>query len=309
MADEHQRAEGRGRGRPIKLQAETEQAAELAMWLQQVTKGWYARRLAERFPYSETKRADFRWGKELILDWLLEQVVQALVREPQLRRLELAKGRALLEAAEKAAARKLPAQVRHLPATDLQARLEKAQHGQEEVLQTLNHAMVLLLVLMNAQRQLTEEYEALEEQARRDQHHIYQLRLDLAREHLRQARAVREKAEDTHLASHARAELYRRLLRQDDRKSLPLEHAPAFGWLRAAVVRPYGAGRRADSCRYWAGRSSSLLPWGSCSGPGGGERGADFGGGRHRQRRPVRADRGPVTRGRREIVEECVHHR
>lgn len=222
MAGERKGGEGRSRGRPIKVQAETQQAAELAEWLQQVTKGWDARKLAERFPYSKTKWADFRRGKELIPDWLLEQVVQALVREPQLRRLELAKGRALLEAAEKAAAGKLPAQVRHLPVTDLQARLEEAQRGQEEALQKLNDAMALILVLMNAQRRLTEEYEALEEQARRDQRRIYQLRHDLARERLRQARALGEKAENLHLESHALAEVYRRLLRQEDRKSLPL---------------------------------------------------------------------------------------
>ncbi|MFF0087987.1 hypothetical protein ACFYR1_51605 [Streptomyces canus] len=220
---------GRGRGRPTTLRAETEEDAALARWLEKLTAGMTIRQLSERFPYNKTKWAEFRNGTKRIPDWLLKQLVSELIREPRMREKKLAEGLRLLEHAEQAAAGKLPAAVRQLPEQELLVRLDEARQGQIDAQKTLLGTMQLVMMLLNVVHNLTTQYEAMQQQyqALEDQNaahrrRLYETRLQLAEQHLAEARNARSEAEDVHLAAYSQSELYRRLLGPSHRQTAPL---------------------------------------------------------------------------------------
>jgi len=72
------------------------------VWVSAVTKDLTLRELEERFKYGRTQWGQFRKGSKVLPSWLVDDLVQQLVK-PQARQVQLELGRRLQRAAEQAA--------------------------------------------------------------------------------------------------------------------------------------------------------------------------------------------------------------
>ncbi|MEU9705818.1 hypothetical protein [Streptomyces sp. NPDC047981] len=88
------------------LRGRTEEANALAVWIRKITAGVQVRVLAETFPYSKSVWSEYRNGAKLIPEQLLDDVVDKLVADTELRERQRAEGRRLLDAAQKAVRRR-----------------------------------------------------------------------------------------------------------------------------------------------------------------------------------------------------------
>ncbi|MGD3111481.1 hypothetical protein [Streptomyces sp. YGL11-2] len=134
------------------MDGDTPQAQELAQWLRKLTHGLGQRDLEKRFAYGKTTWGEFLMGRKLIPSWLLEDVVNALVREPRARQSQLRRGGELLRAAEKAALEKTAALEEEKPAsgseTQLLIRLDEARKGQLQAQETLLSTTQIIYTLL-----------------------------------------------------------------------------------------------------------------------------------------------------------------
>ncbi|NDU72247.1 hypothetical protein GWI34_06360 [Actinomadura sp. DSM 109109] len=229
--------ERRNRGRPPQLRAETEEAAALVEFLRKVTAGVTVREVAERVPrYKRTQWARFLNGSELIPRYLLEQLVEELVREPRLRKVRLEQGLKLLEAAERAAAGRLSAAEMRLPERELRRRLDEAQRGmieaQRQLLDMTRLVSGLVVLTASLQRRCA-ELERRRPPAPGTEIVQYQRRLEVAERNLAEARDRRQEAEALRTAALQRAERYRHALEQELGASVAASGAgtEAFGVL------------------------------------------------------------------------------
>ncbi|MGW1641481.1 hypothetical protein [Streptomyces lavendulae] len=216
-----------GAGRPKgPLQGETPQAEELALWLSRLTKSLSLRELEEGFDYGRTQWGQFRRGEKLIPLWLLEKVVRTLVAEPRRQQMLLDEGRGLLDAAEAAAAGRLPTPSGPPgPQTSgtLQLRLDDARRGQMKAERTLFQVSQLVMMLLTMVGSLQERCQTLEEAQRATVREapgdgvVKELeetrqRLVQAEAQLEQARREREDAEEIRLGAHLLAAQHEREL-------------------------------------------------------------------------------------------------
>ncbi|WP_433461951.1 hypothetical protein [Spirillospora sp. CA-128828] len=207
------------RGRPPKLRAETEEAAELVEFLRKLTSGVTVREVVERVPpYKRTQWARFLNGSELIPRYLLEQLVHELVPEPRLRQLRLEQGLELLDQAERAAAGKLSALEMGLPERELRRRLEQAQRSmidaQQQLLNMTRLVSGLVLLTVSLQRRCA-DLERRQPPAPGAELVQYEKRLRTAEANLAAARDRQQEAESLRVAALQRAERYRQALEQE----------------------------------------------------------------------------------------------
>ena len=210
---------GRPRGR---AKGTTVEANALAEWLQRLTAGLTLEQLSEQLPYGKSKWGRYLNGQDLVPDWLLEKAVAQRVREPKLRSLRLAEGRALLQAAEEAAHKPVPEKRPEATLAELSLRLDEARKGQLEAQATLFNANHLVGVLLATVATLQKRCAVLEDE--RDQAHqlakaAYQdhlhqsaSRLATAERMLEEARRERADAEEIRLAAQRVSERYERAL-------------------------------------------------------------------------------------------------
>ncbi len=202
-------------GRPLQMQAKSPEAAELAGWLQQLTEGLTIRDLAQRFDYNKTKWARFRNGSDILPRWLLEQLVNALIEDPQAQHDAPVQGRALHDRAQRAeptARQPLPA----LSTTELRARLAEARRVQAEAHQTLAGTLQLVMMLGTLATQLDARRQQLEQRLHDGQAQLYRWYQDRAENQLARARTERDDAEDLRMAASVQTERYRHALNSED---------------------------------------------------------------------------------------------
>jgi len=198
------------RGRPVRFQAETAQAEELARWLYGLTQSLSARELADRYEYNKTTWARFRNGSDLIPSWLLKKVVHDQVREPVLRQQMMDKGARLLEQAEQAQAGTLSAPQEPTDAA-LRSRLEEAREAEHKAHRTLMAMTQLVLYLVGVNAALQARCQQLSQQADQETMSL-RLRLSRLEGQLEEARRGRDEAENMRREIHLAAESYRQTL-------------------------------------------------------------------------------------------------
>ncbi|WP_328947358.1 hypothetical protein OG259_41360 (plasmid) [Streptomyces sp. NBC_00250] len=210
------------------LRGRTEEAnAPAVTWLRKVTAGVQVRVLAETFPYSKSVWSEYRNGAKLIPEQLLNDVVDTLVSDTEMRERQRAEGRRLLEAAQKAvrrpAARPAPQASPGIPdrpsmpagVGEVLLRLDDARLQQIEAMRKLadsekrcSQLQEMVSVLQNQCAQLTEERDharleahgAHELQAALEQSEMYR---EQAEGQLRHARKATEQAFELRLAAEA----------------------------------------------------------------------------------------------------------
>ncbi|GLZ02573.1 hypothetical protein Acsp03_00400 [Actinomadura sp. NBRC 104412] len=212
----------RRRGRPPTIRVETDEAAALVEFLQELTKDWSVRRIADVIGrYSKTTWAKFLNGSELIPPYLLEQLVAKVVPEPRLRQERLKRGLELLDKAERAAAGKPAPHEMSLPERELRRRLEQSQHGMIEAQQQLLKMTKLasgLAILVSKLQLRCDDLEKAQRRTRRDlseQRQQFEQRLQIAEQHLAEAHQRQQEAEALRLETLQRVERYRLALAQE----------------------------------------------------------------------------------------------
>lgn len=216
-------------GRPMsELRGRTEEANALATWLRKVTAGVQVRVLAETFPYSKSVWSEYRNGAKLIPEQLLNDVVDTLVSDMEMRDRQRTEGLRLLQAAQKAvrpptarpapqAPPGMPDRAASMPAGvgEVLLRLDDARLQQIEAMRKLadsekrcTQLQEMVSVLQNQCAQLTEE----RDHARLEAHGAHELQAALeqsekyreqAEGQLRHARKATEQAFELRLAAEA----------------------------------------------------------------------------------------------------------
>ncbi|MFI1205652.1 hypothetical protein ACH4VR_40580 [Streptomyces sp. NPDC020883] len=212
------------------MDGDTPQAQELATWLRKLTHGLGQRDLEKKFAYGKTTWGEFLMGRKLIPSWLLEDLVNALVREPRARQRQLQRGQELLRAAEKAALEKTVLKEEE-PAsgseTQLRIRLDEARQGQLQAQETLLSTTQIIYTLLAVVASLRERCAVLEKErdrlAERIPATVAEVQQQLAESErrladtetrLERARREREEAEELRIEAQLIAQKHRRALEQ-----------------------------------------------------------------------------------------------
>ncbi|MDQ1024704.1 outer membrane protein assembly factor BamB [Streptomyces umbrinus] len=242
-------------GQPPKpLDGDTPQANELAAWLRKLTYPLTVRQLEERFTFGRSQWSEFRRGRKLIPSYLLEELVNDLVREPRLRETTRAEGRRRLAAAEQAAMGKaqLPPPKDRGPALELHIRLDDARKGQLQAQETVMFMSQLIFRLLGLMAELNKQCRILEEQRDRATdkartevlaeigQHLVELkqRNRQADERVARARRKREEAEQIRVAAQQLAEQYRRALEAFQQRTTDGEPEPPDAEPESSPVVP-----------------------------------------------------------------------
>lgn len=209
---------GRGADKMVSpLNGGTQEADALAHWLCGVTKGWTTRQLAAQFRYGRNQWSEFRKGTKLIPSYLLQDLLTALIKSPQLRQLQLQKGTELLEAAE-AAARARSVGAAEKPtgtALELQLRLDDARQGEIAAKDALHGTSRLVSMLLGMVSSLDQRCKELERgrqgeafQGMQDELAKTTALLNLTNDRLNEAQRERTEAEELRLIAEQRAAQY-----------------------------------------------------------------------------------------------------
>ncbi|GGP82289.1 hypothetical protein [Streptomyces melanogenes] len=232
------------------LNGGTPQAEELARWLRELTGELTVRQLAERFPFGRNQWSEFRKGSKLIPQYLIGDLVRALVRGTQAQQLKIVQGEELLHEAECAALDRTVRSADRPAGTtvELQLRLDDARQGELAAQSALLGTTRLVYLLLDMVGSLTRRCQNLEkerDQARfaaagadlsAVQHALTQTeeRLAAASDSLQHARQEREEAEQLRLLAQQRAAEYRQALHElqcarAEESVLPTTPAPSGG--------------------------------------------------------------------------------
>ncbi|QHC23329.1 hypothetical protein [Streptomyces sp. GS7] len=192
--------------------------------------------MEKRFAYGKTTWGEFLMGRKLIPSWLLEDVVNGLVREPRARQWQLRRGGELLRAAEKAALEKTAALEEEKPAsgseTQLLIRLDEARKGQLQAQETLLSTTQIIYTLLAVVASLRERCAVLEKERDRVAERLpatvaevqqqlveSERRLADTESRLERARREREEAEELRIEAQLIAQKHRRALEQFQQRS------------------------------------------------------------------------------------------
>lgn len=246
-------------GRPAgPVRGNTPQERKFADWLRVLTRSRTLRQLAEDFPFSKTQWGDFRAGRKLPDEGLLNDLVNRLVSEPRLREMKREEGQRLLRAARQAAQGKIPLPPPpELTATaELALRLDEARRAQLRAQETVLETTRLVLMLMSMVADLQKHIETMQHRlsiAKLPAHRVAltaqvtesEDRKAGAEARLSRARQKRTEAEEIRTAAETLAEECRRELHMPDQQgtvptSSPgtLDGADHAETRRAAPVRP-----------------------------------------------------------------------
>jgi hypothetical protein len=211
------------------VRAQTDEAAALVEFLQELTSGLTVREIVDLVPvYGRTMWAGFLNGSQLIPGYLLEKLVYAVVPEPRLRQWRLERGQELLDEAERAAAGRLPPHEMSLPERELRRRLEQAQNGRIDAQQQLlkmTNLVTGLAILVTRLQQRCADLEGMQRRSHRDlsqQRQQFQQRLQIAEHNLAEAQQRQQETESLRVEALQRAERYRQALAQEqDASAVP----------------------------------------------------------------------------------------
>ncbi|WP_151481774.1 PQQ-binding-like beta-propeller repeat protein [Streptomyces albicerus] len=234
-----------GPGRPRRLNPDTEEAAALAGFLQQLTQGLGTRELSEQFPGTAGKSQWALWlkgDKDVSLEVLRQLIEARLPAGHRAKALKRAKELcASAEAARAGRGRPVPAQRQSAEAETTQAykELAAARQGLLDAREALHRSKNLVLMLLWMIESLNTRIEALQLQALPQQPTAsgtgrFQAELARAEDQLSRseteltrARAERDQAQQLHAAAHRRAEELERRLAELELRTAPLTPAPA----------------------------------------------------------------------------------